>query len=585
MKRLLALLLGVSLMSSAGAQPAGPGTPTSPGPLVQPAPGQPSAPGQVAPAPRLTNPNAVPIPGAPTNTTAPVTPGTVTPSTTTTFPGTTVPGNTTTPGTTVPATTTAPATTTTPATSTTAPGAVRPGVNPAPGTPNAGGSNLPAVPAQKTPPDNSIPGMADASGLSLEDAVNLAIQNNVRVELARERINEAEANTNQALARLQPSLGLNVSQYDRTTNLKAQGLNFPGFAIPPLIGPYGSFDARINFVYHLFDPTLVWQYRIGGYGELVRKAEEEQAERVAGTLAALDYVECLRAEESVLVAEQDLLLAQRLQQLALHQQNAGVAAGLDVTRASVRVSELTAEVSNTRQKARAAKRELQRLLGIPLDQEVRLTDHLLELEANWLTLEQALTQAPKDRIEARVAGLQVELSEAQVHAAESGNDPKLTLYADAGDSGATPWQDGEFTRSFGVALSWPIFDGGLTEAETEAAQSRTKQALIQQADTLRQIDKEVRDAFDLMTSARERLAATREALELSRKELLQTEHRFQAGITTNLEVTQAQTSLTLAESTYLNALASYNVALVQVAASSGRPDLLLDIYHKALETK
>jgi outer membrane protein TolC len=174
----------------------------------------------------------------------------------------------------------------------------------------------------------------------------------------------------------------------------------------------------------------------------------------------------------------------------------------------------------------------------------------------------------------------VELAQAEVHAAESGSDPKISLYADAGDSGATPWSQGEFTRGFGVELSLPIFDGGLTEAETEAAESRQRQAEIQQQDTLREIEKEVRDAFDLMLSARERLQATREARELARKELLMTEHRFEAGITTNLEVIQAQTSLTLAEATYLNALASYNVALVQVAASAGRPDLLLDIYHK-----
>lgn len=427
-----------------------------------------------------------------------------------------------------------------------------------------------------------IPGY-DPSALSLEDAINLAIQNNVKVEIARERIKEAEANTNQALARLMPTLTLNASQFDRTTNLRAQGLNFPGFPIPALIGPYGSFDARINFVYHLFDPTLVWRYRIGGYGELVRKAEEEQAERVAGTLAALDYVECLRAQEDVLVAEQDLLLAQRLQTLAVNQQKAGVAAGLDVTRASVRVSELTARLADTRQKSRAAVRELQRLIGLPLDQEVHLSDHLLELEANFLSLDQALANSSKDRIEARVAGLQVELAQAEVHAAEAGGDPTLTLYADAGDSGETPFTNGEFTRSFGIALSFPIFDGGLSEAETEAAQSRQKQAEIQQSDTLTEIDKQVRDAFDLMGSARERLAATSQARELAQKELVMTEHRFEAGVTTNLEVTQAQTSLTLAEANYLNALAAYNVALVQVAASAGRPDLLLDIYHKALE--
>lgn len=429
-----------------------------------------------------------------------------------------------------------------------------------------------------------LAGLAPAQeSLTLEDALNLAVQNNVRVEIARERIKEAEANTNQALARLQPSLTLNVSQYDRTTNLKAQGLNFPGFPFPALIGPFGTFDARINFVYHLFDPTLVWRYKIGGYGELLRKAEEQNAERTAGTLAALDYVECLRAEENVLVAEQDLVLARRLQTLAINQQKAGVAAGVDVTRASVRVSQLTAELANAKQKERAAKRDLLRLLVLPLDQEIHLSDRLLELETDFISQEEALATAGKDRIEARVAGLQVELAQAEVHAAEAGGDPKVTLYADAGDSGATPWSQGEFTRSFGVALTFPIFDGGLTEAETDLARSRQRQAEIQQQDTMRQIEKEVRDAFDLMQSARERLQATREARELARKELLMTEHRFEAGITTNLEVIQAQTSLTLAEATYLNALASYNVALVQVAASAGRPDLLLDIYHKVRE--
>src|SRR5262249_40171522 len=85
-------------------------------------------------------------------------------------------------------------------------------------------------------PSNST---AQITALSLQDAIQLSIANNLDTRLASERRNEALGAKMQAMAALMPNVSASASQSSNTVNLASQGLTSEILPIPAtLVGPF-----------------------------------------------------------------------------------------------------------------------------------------------------------------------------------------------------------------------------------------------------------------------------------------------------------------------------------------------------------
>ena len=123
-----------------------------------------------------------------------------------------------------------------------------------------------------------IPGAAKiATGqpatLSYEQAVRLAIDNNLATLRAHERRNEARGQQEQARAPLLPNVSGVAYQADLTVNLVALGFQpgtFPGIS-RTFLGPFKNFDARLLLSQKVFDLSAIRNYQAGKAG--VRAAE------------------------------------------------------------------------------------------------------------------------------------------------------------------------------------------------------------------------------------------------------------------------------------------------------------------------
>ena len=103
-------------------------------------------------------------------------------------------------------------------------------------------------------------------------------------------------------------------------------------------------------------------------------------------------------------------------------------------------------------------------------------------------------------------------------------------------------------------------------AET-ASQYREEE--IRTQDLRRQIELEIRLALDGLRSAGEQVKAAEEGLTLAEGELAQAQRRYEAGMTTGLEVTDAQTRLQRARDNRISALANHSLARIDLAAAMG----------------
>ena len=185
-----------------------------------------------------------------------------------------------------------------------------------------------------------------------------------------------------------------------------------------------------------------------------------------------------------------------------------------------------------------------------------------------MTAEQALAQAYKDRPDYLAAQQRVKAAEAARAAAVSELLPSVRVNADYGTLGLTP-SDAVGTYSLTGAVNVPIFQGGRAQGHIAQADADLKQRRSEEADMRAQIYYDVQSSFlDLQATGQMLQVATR-SRELANQELMQARDRFAAGVADNIEVVQAQQSVTTANEQYIDALLGFDVAKAVLARSIG----------------
>ena len=422
---------------------------------------------------------------------------------------------------------------------------------------------------------------AEQLTLGVEDAIDHAVQSNLRTRLAQEKIKEIEAEVEAGYAALRPRFNLNVAQYNRSVNLASQGLSGAELPIPNRIGPFYSFGSTLEMLYRVYDRARHWDIKSREIRRTLSELQSEEERRALTVLTSAAYIQLLEAEERERVSRTDLELAEKLVQQALDQEAAGIAAGVDVTRAQTRQAERELQLQQDRQQIDSARRRLLRLTGLPLTSDLALQDGLLNLPNPFPSVEQTVALALEGRLEVKIADEQVALVETQLQKARSSDSPALDLVADAGLSGNTPTQSSTFVHSVGLRLTIPMFDGGEAEALSKVKESQVEQARMDRVDVAIQIELEVRDAYSLLTTAQASLVTAGQSIRLAEQELEMSQDRFQAGLTDSLEVLAAEAALARARYSRQDALANYDLGLIRLASASGRPDLLLDAFRTA----
>ena len=121
----------------------------------------------------------------------------------------------------------------------------------------------------------------------------------------------------------------------------------------------------------------------------------------------------------------------------------------------------------------------------------------------------------------------------------------------------------------GARATWPLFDGMLTRGKVTQARAQLSQAELDQADTRRRIELEVRQSYSDYLQALELLEAQKKTVEQAEESLRLAVARFRAGTGTQLDVLSAQTALTEARSNQIQALYDYNVAVAALERATG----------------
>jgi outer membrane protein len=408
--------------------------------------------------------------------------------------------------------------------------------------------------------------------LSLARAVEIAQteEGSARVALAMESIRRAESQVAQAKAAFFPDINASLQERNQTVNLRTFGFNFdfPGFQQPTVVGPFTVADLRASAQQPVLNFSTIRRYRASRSGLAASRAELEATRDDVADQVARAYLAGLRADAALASAQSNVELAQALLGMAESQRNAGTGTGIEVTRAQVQLANDRQRLEVAENERRRAVLQLLRAMGLDLAVNVELTDSLRYEAVDTAALEQMLATAREMRAELKAQKQREETARLNLDAAEAERLPTLSAFGDYGGIGQ-PRLGLERTRTVGLSVSIPVFDGGRRKARVADSLSQYRAEQIRSRDLADQVELEVRLAIDSLRSAELQVRVAEEGLKLAQNEVEQAQRRYQAGVAVPLEVTDAQARLSRARDNQIAALYSYNLARLELASAEG----------------
>lgn len=390
--------------------------------------------------------------------------------------------------------------------------------------------------------------------LTLQRALEMVDGQNPDVVLARLAVNEAAELAKSERSALLPQLGVRAGASYQTTSLGAIGLQGPAF--PLRIGPYRVLDGRPRLEQVVLD-LAQWSAWKASKLRAEAAGKEVRVRREAAKLAVAEiYFDALQAESRARAAESRLKQAETLKKQVEDAWTAGTSNRLDVARATQRVE---------------AERSV--LLAANRDRKTLATQLLRAIGAQQSAVELAQVVSTEDvsagmRAEMEVLEARGRVLGEELQRAERERFPKVSAYGDYGALGSA-FTNGVSTYTVGVNITMPLWTSGRIESGIQAARSRLEQWREEKRKLELQISQEEAQALAEREAAKQIIESARRSVEASREALEMAQLRFEAGMTTNLDLVTAQSELAAGEETEIQARYDRLRAEVRLARARG----------------
>ena len=277
-----------------------------------------------------------------------------------------------------------------------------------------------------------------------------------------------------------------------------------------------------------------------------------------------EYLQIIATKERVASAHAQLDTATALFQQTQQKRAVGLSPQIDVDRSEVEQLTQQQRVISLETELAKQKIALARITGLPSNDGYELTDEVPFAAAPTLTLDDAIHLALDRRSDIKAAEAQARAAQRALAAAHDERLPSLSINGNYGAIGTNPAQ-ASATFSAAATLSIPIWQGGRAEGDIKAAQAALAQRQSELDDLKGQVESDVRNAFLDLQAATSQVKLAQRNIQVNLETFDLTRQRFDAGVTDNVEVVQAQESLTSAELDTINSVFAHNLAKLNLA--------------------
>jgi outer membrane protein TolC len=400
--------------------------------------------------------------------------------------------------------------------------------------------------------------------LTLKEAVQLALKQNPQRVIAQLLVSESDRNSQIARSPLLPQASMKadgaINQYNFQTIERSRAR--------VAAGPYQYIEAGPAYSQSLLNLPLIRGYQIAREATHQARADDETTRENVVNAVVDQYLLILRALATRDAANARVTLAQRLYDQATELQKTGIGLNIDTVRANVELQNERQNLIDAETLTHTTEYGLAELLDLPRGQELEVADHLDFYDLPTLEKEALLNQALAARPEIRSLNSQKRIAHLSTDSASEQRLPQLEF------SGFWYYQGSHLNNgipaySYELSLQFPIFTGGRIRAEEARAKLEEQHVAEIRRQVEARIVDEVKSALDELTAARNSVDVANLGLQLAQEEVAQAQRRFQAGVTTNVEVITAQDALARASDNQIGALYQFNLSRASLARATG----------------
>jgi len=405
-----------------------------------------------------------------------------------------------------------------------------------------------------------------ATPLSLEQAVAVALKQNLSYRAARVGVDAANAQLRQAESPRLPGVALrDTYQY---VNPVAK-LDTP-FGELPFSTTNATNVPLIGLQYTLFDGGLT-AARVGqaAAGLAASRASEREARGAVVTAVSTAYYDLIAAGRLASVANRAVDVADQHLKQAQQLYTNGMIPKADVLRAETELANERVNAIGAANAVELAQTNLDNTLNVPLTNVYEPTDDLTGAPPPSFNLDALLAGARTDRGELAAARASVTAAEAAVNEAKSGYLPQIGLTVANGNTQPAVVSGYHNQFSIGLSAVWTLFDHGYTSGRVAAARAGVEQAKIGLNQLEDGVELQVRQAYLNVNEATSRVTAAQRLADLAAENLRLAQVRYRGGVSTALELQDAELRNTSAQQTLVGAEVGLRESIVQLRFAAG----------------
>ncbi|WP_084154144.1 TolC family protein [Maridesulfovibrio frigidus] len=404
--------------------------------------------------------------------------------------------------------------------------------------------------------------------LTLEDCVNLGIKQNPTIIAARQQLMASASSVESQ--RGQFGAGMNL-KYGYTHNGEQPRTGDTAY------GYQDQWGLGIN----VSQPVFMGFELLSKFQKTKLQREQSDASLYNAELILIREVqtafltllqgrmEVKSKQDSVARLESQLGVIQAFYQVGLRPK-------VDVLQAEVELATSQQDLLKAKNVVASKVARLNTLLNLPLEENVNYSGELTYLPFS-MTLDQCILKADKDRPDLRIAQKAIKISEEDVTISESSFYPKLTAdfdYASTGDDPSVSknkynYKNRPDSWSVGANVDWDFFNWGETYYDVKRANENVGKIQAEYDNTKLEASYEIKNELLNLQAAADRIGVGRKSVEAGREGYRMAMARYQAQVSTNNEVLNAQSRLSDSEAQLIQALSDYQVALARLFVAMG----------------
>jgi TolC family type I secretion outer membrane protein len=400
--------------------------------------------------------------------------------------------------------------------------------------------------------------------LTLDDALLIALDNHPSLTAARERIAAQRAVLGQQMAAYYPTITLNNTY--RST-LQTGTTSTSGTAID-----FFSSQANTSWILYNFGKR---EGAVQAARETLNATDYNYKTTVDSVIldVKLAYYVYLGAKAIVKVRDEQVQSRDLLVRQARAFYEVGTRARIDVVRAESNLYTAQADLIATQNAVKVAWVTLKKAMGLRELPERPLVEEAIMTTIPY-TIDQAKEIAYASRPELKSFEAQRKAQDQNIATARRGHLPDITFDGSYGRRNTSGGGD----TTFPLRVSWqaqlnlniPIFDGFRTTNRVEETLRNYYVIKSEEEQQRQQVALDVEQSYLRMVELQERIKANEAAAKAAKENLDLANGRYQVGVGSIIEVTDAQTLYTDAQTTYVRALYDYKIADAQFVRAIGK---------------